>query len=312
MAANPYLAIAEEEPKTDPSAIYLDDDAQSQAGLEIVELKPVSQPAEFMATGKAVNLQALLALRNRYLLNLTEQRSNKAKLEHTNQDAKRMQDLYQHGVAAKRNVQAQQSQLQADQAQLDAGAIQNQAIIDETRLGWGQTLSTWALATNPKHLQAFLSGQQTLILLSLPIGRIAPEQLREIYLDAAGNRSKAQVASFVSAAPQPESSQQAEYYYFETNGIHIKPGMRVSAWIPENQHHNGVSIPKSALIWHMGEAFVYLKTKADTFTRLAITDYSPTAEGYFVSSGLQAGQYLVSSGAQLLLSEEIRGQIPDD
>jgi hypothetical protein len=71
-------------------------------------------------------------------------------------------------------------------------------------------------------------------------------------------------------------------------------------------------IPKSALIWHLDQAFVYIKTGKDRFSRRPVTHFSATADGYFISDGIGPGEELVTTGAQMLLSEEMRGQIPDE
>ncbi|MGZ5055641.1 MAG: efflux RND transporter periplasmic adaptor subunit, partial [Methylobacter sp.] len=74
----------------------------------------------------------------------------------------------------------------------------------------------------------------------------------------------------------------------------------------------GVIIPKSALVWYMDQAFVYIKTAEEQFSRRTIDHYSATADGYFVGNGINAGEQLVVTGGQMLLSEELRGQIPDE
>ena len=89
--------------------------------------------------------------------------------------------------------------------------------------------------------------------------------------------------------------------------------MRVAAWIPEQgENQSGVIIPKSALIWYMDQAFVYIKTDAEQFSRRTIDQYWATSDGYFVGGGINAGEQLVVTGGQMLLSEEFRGQIPNE
>jgi hypothetical protein len=85
--------------------------------------------------------------------------------------------------------------------------------------------------------------------------------------------------------------------------------MRIAAWIPErNEDRLGVIIPKSALIRYLDQAFVY-QTDREKFSRRNIDHFSATADGYFVSNELNTGDQLVTTEGQMLLSEEIRGQI---
>jgi hypothetical protein len=62
----------------------------------------------------------------------------------------------------------------------------------------------------------------------------------------------------------------------------------------------------------MDQAFVYLKTEEDTFSRRTLDHYSPMAGGYFISDAIKPGEQIVTKGAQMLLSEELRGQIPSE
>ena len=46
-----------------------------------------------------------------------------------------------------------------------------------------------------------------------------------------------------------------------------------------------------------------------SFVRREIQATQPTDDGWFVSNGVKAGERVVASGAQLLLSEELKSQI---
>jgi len=144
------------------------------------------------------------------------------------------------------------------------------------------------------------------------------------------NPIRIRLTALISAAPQTDTTAQGESYFFQTDGrrncsrqscgIHtipgdnpIRTGMSVAAWIPEQgENRSGVIIPKSALAWYMDQAFVYIKTAEEQFSRRTIDQYSATNGGYFVGSGINAGEQLVVTGGQMLLSEEFRGQIPNE
>ena len=287
--------------------------AQSLSGLQTITLTPVSHHPEFTAYGKAVNIQPLVDLRHRYLVALSERGGAAARFKQAEQNVQRQQDLYREGATSKHNLQVQQAQWQTDKAQVDASGVQGKAIADEARLSWGQKLTDWALTTDSDQLSGFLSGQKRLLHIILPVNKQLADDTHSIYVEATGNRSTATKAELISIAPQTDTTVQGESYFFETDGNRIRTGMRVVAWIPEqDESRDGVVIPKSALVWYMDQAFVYIKTAAEQFSRRIIDQYSATAGGYFVGSGLNAGEQLVVTGGQMLLSEELRGQIPDE
>ncbi|MDD1643082.1 MAG: hypothetical protein LUQ29_07435, partial [Methylococcaceae bacterium] len=260
-----------------------------------------------------INIQPLLALRNRYMLALTDRSSAKAKFRQAEQNISRQQDLYREGVSSKRNLQEQQAQWQSYKAQVNATDFQGKAIIDEALLLWGKELTDWAMSSDPDRLRAFLSGRQTLLQITLPANKHLPDSIQTIYIEVSGNRSKAHKAELISRAAQTDTAAQGESYYFQTGDKNIITGMNVTAWIPEtNEQMTGVIIPKSALIWYMDQAFVYLKTAEETFSRRILDHYSTSSDGYFIPDAIKPGEQIVTKGAQMLLSEELRGQIPSE
>lgn len=287
--------------------------AQSLSGLQTITLEPVEHHAEFNAHGKAVNLQPLIELRHRYLVALSEHGGATARFKQAEQNIQRQQDLYHEGATSKRNLQVQQAQWQTDKAQVDASGTQGKAIAAEAKLNWGEKLTEWALAKDSDKLSVFLSGQKTLLQITLPVNKQLASDISSIAVEASGNRSAASKAELISAAPQTDTTAQGESYFFQTDGRRIRTGMRVAAWIPEQgENQSGVVIPKSALVWHLDQAFVYIKTAEEQFSRRTIDQYSATTGGYFVGNGIKAGEQLVVTGGQMLLSEEFRGQIPDE
>jgi hypothetical protein len=298
---------------TESGAVFLSAGAQSISGLETLTLLPMSHHTEFVAYGKAVNIQPLLELRHRYLLALSEQRGAVARFKQADQSIKRQQDLYRDGATSKRNLQSQQAQWQTDKAQVDATGVQGKAIVDEARMLWGKKLTDWTLSIDSDLLGAFLSGRKVLLQVTLPVDRQLAMDIKSIEVEASGKRSAAIKAELVSAALQTDTTMQGESYFFQADGSHIRAGMRVAAWIPEQgEIQSGVVIPKSALVWHLDQAFVYVKNASEHFSRRNIEQLLPVADGYFVKNGLNAGDQLVITGGQMLLSEEFKGQIPNE
>jgi hypothetical protein len=315
LSVAPVIADDDDKPVANaaPGTIILAAKAQSASDLQTITLTSASDHPEFTAYGKAVNIQQLMELRHRYLVALTERGGATARFKQAEQNIRRQQDLYREGATSKRNLQVQQAQWQTDKALFDASSVQGKAIIDEARLTWGNKLTEWALSADADQLSGFLSGKKTLLHITLPVSKRLANDIHSIEVEASGNRSQAIKAELISAAPQTDATAQGESYFFQADGNHIRTGMRVAAWIPEQgENRSGVVIPKSALIWYMDQAFVYIKTAEEQFSRRPIDHYSATTGGYFVGSGINAGEQLVVTGGQMLLSEEFRGQIPDE
>jgi hypothetical protein len=74
----------------------------------------------------------------------------------------------------------------------------------------------------------------------------------------------------------------------------------------------GVIIPASAVVWHGGKAWAYVKEGADKFERKLVPTSQEMGNGWFAAEGFESDDEVVVSGAQLLLSEELKFQIRNE
>jgi hypothetical protein len=82
----------------------------------------------------------------------------------------------------------------------------------------------------------------------------------------------------------------------------------VIAWLSlPGEPEKGVIVPRESVIRHEGEAFVYVQTGGEKFERKEIELEHPLSKGWFVGQ-LKPGTKLVITGAQQLLSEELKGE----
>lgn len=300
----------DKKPSTQGQSINLTDKAQKTSGLQTIKLEASSFQVEAVAHGKVLAIQLLFELKQRYLSAIAERDGIRAKARQAQQQMQRQQALYQDGVSAKRSVEEQQVELTNAQAQLKIAQQQNMAVREQAVLTWGTTLTTWALSDS-KRLDDLLSGKKKLLQITLN-SQYNQDIPKIIHISASGNREQAAIAELISLAPQTDSTQ-GQSYFFQTTAKNLSVGMNLTAWLPEQtQEKTGVMIPKSALLWVMDQAFVYVKTDNNHYTRRALINYTPSPNGYFVSEGLTPNEELVITGAQMLLSEELRGQIPDE
>lgn len=293
--------------------ITMDNNIQKSSGLKTVIVLSSKHQTEYEVFGKIISIEPLLALRERYLVAEAELAGAKARLKQAENSLRRQQSLFQNGVAAKRSMQDQEMQVQTGQAIADASQARLLKVTNEARLLWGSKLADLALSARENTLGEFLSGKQFLLQIILPTDKQLAGNVKTIFVEPNGNRDQAVASVLFSQAAQVDNAIPGENYFFLVNSEKLRTGMKITAWIPEPiGSTSGVIVPASALIWYMDQVYVYVKAGNDTFIRRLIRSFSPTPEGYFVEDGLNPGDEVVATGGQMLLSEELRAQIPDE
>ncbi len=116
-------------------------------------------------------------------------------------------------------------------------------------------------------------------------------------------------------APLVNGKTQGQTYLFRVavNDLPVRPGAAVTAYLGlPGEPVTGVLIPRSAIVRYGGQTWVYVQTEEDRFERRAVVLHSPTEAGWFATSGVSAGDRIVVTGAQMLLSEELKAQIEQE
>jgi hypothetical protein len=67
-------------------------------------------------------------------------------------------------------------------------------------------------------------------------------------------------------------------------------------------------VPREALVRFEGGAWVYVQTGEETFRRSLVTLDVPLENGWFIQGTLKPGDQVVITGAQQLLSEELKSR----
>jgi len=113
----------------------------------------------------------------------------------------------------------------------------------------------------------------------------------------------------LAAAVDPKTQGQPFLFRISDASSALRPGLAVTAYLElPGARRQGVAVPRSAVVRQAGTAWVYVQTAPDQLARREVTLEDPTAEGWFTRS-LSPGDRVVTTGAQLLLSEEFKSQI---
>ena len=115
----------------------------------------------------------------------------------------------------------------------------------------------------------------------------------------------------LGASVDPGTQGQPFLFRLDSQGLPLRPGLAVTAYLRgAGPRRKGVIVPRSAVVHTQGRAWVYVSIGGSVFTRRAVTLERSLERGWFVPAGLAPGDAVVVVGAQVLLSDENKSQIP--
>lgn len=292
--------------------VQISQELQKQAGITGTILKETEYQHSFIARGKIIDLTPLVDLNSKLRQLQTLKSKSAASLEISNKEYRRLQLL--HADAANistRELQQAKMNWISDKAEYEDITNQLSSLYEFSVQQWGKAI-TGQLFDGSKLVTELLTGKSRLLLISLHPGQLLPEGNDKIVVYQPGQEQKKQTANYISQAPYSDSLLQGLSYFFYT-GNQFPRGISLMAEIYSGRDKvKGVELPQSAIIWYSDKPWVYIKSSEGYFVRKEIRNYQPGYEKWFVEEGINPGEYVITSGAQMLLSEEFHWSIPDE
>jgi biotin carboxyl carrier protein len=140
------------------------------------------------------------------------------------------------------------------------------------------------------------------------------------------DRGQAVPATLAGPAPQVDVASQFASYWYEVRfapspsepGPKVsrgwRPGLFVQAYlpVPSAKPRPAVAVPRTALLYHQGATWVYVRTAPGVYERRPVRLLGREGDRVVLGAGVEAGQPVVCSPPQVLLSEELRGEVDDN
>ncbi|MDE2370464.1 MAG: hypothetical protein KGN16_15945 [Burkholderiales bacterium] len=277
--------------------VQVDAAAQARAGLVVQPLAAADRAPGRSAHGVVVDLQPLLDWQSR----LREARGRlvaAAAADRTARaEAERSAQLYEDD----RNLSLkslQQARAAAAQAAAAAGTAQGDlaALQQEGNLRFGAALVRLAA----RDAAALFGARAAIVGVALPAATTAPPRVR--VTPAGGAATDAAWATWLAPAAQADARLGANVQLYRV-GRALPARAGVDVELP-GAPADGVRVPSQAVVWYAGQPWVYVRRDARHFARVPLLEAREEADGYFVPTGLQPGEAVVTRGAGLLLSQE--------
>jgi len=282
--------------------------SQSASGIQVEALTATSQQPTIRVYGFVESLAPLVSLAQQASTWRARLAADRARAVSADAEYRRLALLFrdQQNVARKR-VQAAFADRAAAQAdvQRDSQGLTSVSVL--ARLRWGAALQRGVI-TGRGPLRPLLSGTAVLTEINVPLSaglHSPPESLPILPPDG----GPAVTAHLISMAPSVNPGVQGMTYFYGVSAPWARTGLGVTALMPVSEASQaGVVVPERAVVWYGNRSWVYVRTDATRFARIAVHLGARTQGGWFVESGLSPHDQLVVTGAELLLSQELLSQ----
>lgn len=286
-------------------------DSQRLSGIATRELLLSYHIKRIKAFGQVLNLHDLTALITGYATAEAAARKSIYKLEISRNEYVRAKLLFNSTkYVSLEKLQDARAQYYSDLADSESAFEEVSGLKGQLTQEWGRTIARRVMTDSP-FVRNLLGNEISLILITVPAGvrpDIAPGTATIVGLNGVIVH-----AHFISISPMSSPQLQGVGYFYGVRTSSALPaGTNVVAYLPEGKKMSGVMVPTSAVVWKSGAAWIFLKTGRTTFVRRELSQAASTEGGWFVAEGIKPGDKIVVNGAQLLLSQEFKGETTGD
>jgi hypothetical protein len=298
-AEQPRVVVENGEP-----TINLDEETQKKIGIATTRLTTANTTEELEAFGNVVDVKELADFANQYAAARSQQQQALAKAAFDERELQRLRTLNADNKnVSDRAVQEAAAMVAADNGQAAAANAAMQGTTAAVVQRFGPTIAN-ALANRTALYQNLVSMHEVLVELAMPNGIAAPQTVRinagppasTTSGNAVGGGSATVIATLLSTAPRVDPKLQGRTFFYLASGARLIAGMNVAALIPTSRGISRVVVPPDAVVSWEGRSWVYVRRAPAKFARIDV-------------SAVKAGDEVVTTGAQQLLSEEMRSQL---
>ena len=295
---------AEAEKKDEPVAfaVKLEKGRWKALGIEMTVAEKAELKLQRVAFGRVMDPVPLVTLDGEFA-------AAEAALSASRSEYERTQSLQKAGEGISRKVS------ETAEAQFRADEIKADGLRRRARLEWGVAFSTLQAAERRSFVEKLVRGDAALVRVELLPGDALAELPASARLSVLGRESEMIQTGNITPATDTDAKTQAQGFVLrvEKPAFALRPGMALTAWLElANPPQKGFALPRSSVLRHDGATWIFVQEEEERFVRKPVTLVAPLdgEKGWFVAegTGIKADDLIVETGAQALLSEELKAQ----
>lgn len=288
-------AIAPTE-KAQDNPLHIPGAKRLTAGIALAKATPTTLAPEVPAYGHVLDPAPLLAL-------AADVESARTALAASEKAFTRLEKLHAADAnASAQAVEAAEAAMKHDRTALSSARGRLIASV-------GPSL---AASADVEQMTASLEQGRALARLDVPAGEAVASDLKSARVGLLSGGELVD-ATVLGAAPTADPQVQGQGFLALLRGPGFPIGAALQATMPgPGAAQPALVVPRTAVVYHLGSAWVYVLEKGDTFTRKLVTLGRALGDRVVIASGLDDDDQLAVTGAQQLLSAELQaGGAPD-
>ena len=288
---------------TPAGGVELSAEQQLQAGLTSQAIAAETLPRTVHAFGNILDPSGLVSLDN-------ELSDAEAALTLSEAQLSRAQTLFAQ------NQSVPQKALEGAEAQVRSDRNKLRATRRKLELDWGSTIAALDATNRLQLINQLLQRGIALARVEIPIAVSVGETLSAAKINPIGYDHTIDAAIFSEATVvDPHTQGRGILLRIDKPPGGLRPGTAVESQLATTgpattgPAMTGWQIPRSAVIRHLGRTWIYLQKVPDKFLRIPIQLQELSGDHWFSTDTLDAQDRVVATGAQVLLSEELKSQL---
>ena len=283
---------------SDETSVTMAAKTAEQNGIEVVTLQPVSADTAIpIGNATVVDVTDLLNAASQYAAATSQRAQAAAKVQASRAELQRLRVLNADNKnVSDRAVQEAAANAATDEATVSAATVSALAAEAAARQRWGAVLANGVLR-NAAWAQRLASRDAVLVEAAFTSITAPPAQ---VSLSGASGRNV--TARYLAASPRVDARLQKAAHEYIADAADLPVGLVTTIYGP-GAAGGGVLVPKIAVLWNGDQAIVFLEEKPGHYVQHPVSASRPVPAG-FIETTLQAGQRVVTTGAQQLLSEQ--------
>ena len=294
-SAKAEAAAPAEKPKDNP--LHLNAAKREKTGVTLAKPASATLAPEVPAFGRVLDPSPLIAL-------VAELETARAATSASEKDAARVKKLFEaDGNASAQALEAAEAAAARDRT---AVASARARIIS----GWGRALADSA---ELKNLVAELEAGAALVRLDLLPGTASAADQKKASVGLLGATEMTD-AEIVGPAPVADPQLQGASFlaFVKQHAPPIGAALKATLAGP-GETGNVLVVPRTAIVYHQGSAWVYVLGEEDTFERKIVSLGRTIGDGVVVASGVEGADQVAGTGAGQMLSAELQaGGAPEE